>query len=94
VWFLASVRAHRPAAFIFARPLLEGRKVFAAGSWDALWETEPKFRRIWRVASVMWAVGLLVDAAVRVVISYTLPIGVVPGLGGALYPVTYQLPCL
>ena len=89
VWFLASVRARRPAAFIFARPLMEGRKIFAARSWDALWEAEPAFRRIWRVASVMWGVGFLADAAVRVVMSYTLPIAVVPGLSGALWPVTF-----
>ncbi|MGH3257045.1 MAG: VC0807 family protein [Streptosporangiaceae bacterium] len=89
VWFLASLRARRPAAFIFARPLMEGRKIFAARSWDALWEAEPAFRRIWRVASVMWGVGFLADAATRVVMSYTLPIAVVPGLSGALWPVTF-----
>ena len=89
VWFVASIRAHRPAAFILARPLMEGRRVFGTGSWDALWDTEPHFRRIWRVSSVMWGVGLLVDGAVRVAMSYTLPIDVVPGLGGFLYPVTF-----
>jgi hypothetical protein len=89
VWFVASVGARRPAAFIFTRPLMEGRRVFSAGSWDTLWDTEQRFRRIWRVASVMWGVGLLVDGAVRIVISYTLPIDVVPGLGGLLYPVTF-----
>jgi len=43
------------------------------------------------VASIMWAVGLLADAVLRVVMSYTLPIPVVPGLGGALWPVTFVL---
>ena len=41
------------------------------------------------MASVMWGVGLLVDAGVRVLMSSTLPVGVVPGLGAALYPVTF-----
>ena len=82
-WFLASVRARRPAAFLFARPLMGGRSVFAAGSWDLLWDGEPRFRRIWRVVSVMWAVGLLADAALRVVMAYALPVDVVPGLGDA-----------
>ena len=89
VWFIASVAARRPAAFILARPLMEGRRVFAAGSWEALWQTEPRFRRIWRVASVMWGAGMLVDAAVRVVMSYTLPIHVVPGLGLPLWAATF-----
>lgn len=91
LWFLASLRARRPAAFVFARPLLEGRKMYAARDWDALWEAEPRFRRIWQVSSVLWAAGLLADAAARVVMAYTLPVAVVPGLGGALWPVTFVL---
>ncbi len=90
-WFLATLAARRPAAFLFAQPLLEGRRVFAVTSWDALWAAEPRFRRIWRVATVWWAAGLLADAVIRVVMAYTLPVDVVPGLGGALYPVTFIL---
>jgi hypothetical protein len=89
LWFIATVRARRPAAFTFARPLMESLPIYAARSWDALWETEPSFRRIWRVSTVLWGTGMLIDAAIRVVISYTLPISVVPGLGGALWPVTF-----
>jgi hypothetical protein len=91
VWFLASVRARRPAAFSFARPLLEGRRMFAVRDWDALWQADPAFRRIWRVSSVMWGTGLLADAAARVVMSYTLPVSAVPALGGLLWPVTFVL---
>lgn len=72
-----------------ARPFMEGRKTFPAGSWEDLWNTDPAFRHIWRVATVMWSTGLLADAALRVAMSYTLPIPVVPGLGGALWPVTF-----
>jgi len=89
IWFLFSARGQRPAALIFGRPLMEPMRLFTVRSWDLLWDTEPKFRRIWRVASVMWGTGLLIDAAVRVVISYTLPVDVVPALGGLLYPVTF-----
>ena len=88
-WFIASARTERPAALIFARPLMEGMKWFAGNSWDVLWETEPQFRRIWRVSSVIWGSGLLIDAGVRVVISYTLPVDAVPGIGGTLYPITF-----
>jgi len=91
LWFLASTRARRPAAFVFARPLLEGRKMFAVRDWDALWQAEPAFRRIWRITTLIWGTGMLADAAVRVVISYTLPVAVVPGLGGALWPVTFAV---
>ena len=91
IWFLASTRARRPAAFQFARPLLEGRKIYTATDWDALWQAEPAFRRIWRTSTLIWGAGMLADAAARVVISYTLPVTVVPGLGGALWPVTFVI---
>jgi hypothetical protein len=91
VWFVGSVWTRRPAAFAFTRPLLEGRRAFAAGNWDALWAAEPAFRRIWRVSSALWAAGLLADGVARVVMSYTLPVAVVPALGGALWPATFIL---
>jgi len=90
LWFLATIRFRRPTAFVMARPFLEGRRGFSAGSWDDLWRSEPQFRHIWRVASVLWGVGLT-DAVLRVVMSYTFPMPVVPGLGGALWPVTFVL---
>jgi hypothetical protein len=89
IWFLASLWGRRPAAFLFARPLMEGRRAFAVRDWDALWDAEPRFRRIWRVSTVIWGLALLADAVIRVVMSYALPVDVVPGLGGALYPVTF-----
>ena len=95
LWFLATLQARwgplsrRPAAFALARPLMEGRRAFGSASWDQLWADEPKFRRIWRVSTIVWGVGLLADAVLRVLMSYTLPIAVVPALAGALWPVTF-----
>ena len=37
----------------------------------------------------MWGLGLLADASARVVISYTMPVETVPGVGAALYPATF-----
>ena len=31
-------------------------------SWEAVWAREPRFRHIWRVATVMWGVVTLLDA--------------------------------
>ena len=89
IWFLVSARGQRPAALVFGRPLMEPMRLFAVRSWDLLWDTEPKFRRIWRVASVIWGMGLVIDATARVVISYTLPVDAVPAIGSLLYPVTF-----
>jgi hypothetical protein len=74
---------------IFAQPLMEGMRMFVGRSWNVLWATEPRFRRIWRVSTVIWGLALLLDAAIRVAIAYTLPVDQVPGIGAALYPVTF-----
>ncbi|MEY9962633.1 intracellular septation protein A [Streptacidiphilus sp. MAP12-16] len=88
LWFLVSVRAERPLAFLFSRPLLQNHPRMPRESWDVLWERLPGFRRIWRISSVLWGVGLLADSVVRVVMAYTLSPDLVPGLGSALYGVT------
>jgi len=91
LWFIATLWAHRPAAFTFARSFMEGRRLFGMGSWDCHWVASADFRRIWRVSTMIWAAGLLADAVIRVAMSFTLPVDVVPGLGGALWPVTFLL---
>jgi hypothetical protein len=90
IWFIASVWASRPLAFHYTRPMLEHRTriVSIPGDWDELWERLPKFRRIWRVGSVLWGIALIADSATRVVMAYTLPPDLVPALGNLLYGVT------
>jgi hypothetical protein len=87
IWFIASIAARRPLVYLFTRPLLEGRFGWPS-SWDTLWERHPRFRRMWRVSSVAWGVGLIGDAVLRVVMAYTLPPDSVPALGTALYAAT------
>lgn len=84
LWFIASIAAHRPLAYLFSRPLLEGRFRWPS-SWDELWDRSPRFRRMWRISSVLWGIGTLADSAVRVAMAYTLPVDLVPALGTALY---------
>jgi hypothetical protein len=94
-WMLASLLAARPLTFLFSRPLLEGRNPHRRGatptgpSWDVLFEQRSAFRRVWRVTTVIWGAAMLIDAAVRIIMSYTLPVDLVPALGGALWPVTF-----
>ena len=87
VWFLLSVRAHRPLTYHFTRPLLEGRFHWP-DDWDALWDRSPRFRRMWRVSSVMWGIGTLLDAAARVALAYTIDPDLVPAVSTVLYVVT------
>jgi hypothetical protein len=84
VWFLLSVRAARPLAYHFTRPLLEGRFRWPSG-WDQLWETSSKFRRMWKVSSVIFGLGLLSDAVIRGILAYTVRPDLVPALGLGLY---------
>lgn len=86
-WFLGTLRARRPLAFHFSRPLLEGRLGWPA-DWDALWERAPRFRRMWRVSTALWGVGTLLDSVARVVMAYTLPVDLVPALSSTMYAVT------
>jgi uncharacterized protein YhfF len=91
VWLLATSRADPPVVFMFARPLLEGRIGPNGDSWSVLWDRLPAFRRIWRVASVIWGVATIFDAAVRFTMAYTLPVKAVPALNGAQYAVLFVL---
>lgn len=90
--FLVSLRFRRPAAYSIARSMLHHSRLgstLAVDAWEVYWPQEPWFRRTWRVTTVLWAGGLIVDAAIRVVMAYTLPVDTVPGLAGALWAVTF-----
>lgn len=87
-WFLGSLWTARPLTYLFTRPLLERRFSRKSRSWEELWEREPRFRRIWYVSTVMWGVATLIDAVLRVVLAYTLPVHVVPAMQTALIVVT------
>ena len=91
LWFLGSIWTARPLTYQFTRSMLEGRRGRKDLSWEQLWEQDPHFRRIWRVSSVMWAVVTLIDAALRVVMAYTLPVNAVPALQTGLMIVTMLL---
>ena len=87
-WFLASLWwADRPLAYQFAKPMIEGRGHWV-GDWERRWQEDAWFRRMWRTSSALWAAGTLLDAVARVVLAYTLPADVVPGLNLAMYVAT------
>jgi hypothetical protein len=87
-WFVASLRwADRPLAYQFAKPMVEGRLGWP-GDWEGLWQRDPRFRQMWRTSSTLWAIGTLLDAVARVVMAYTLPADLVPGLNLGMYVLT------
>jgi hypothetical protein len=84
LWTLATLFTRRPLCYEVTRSLLVGR----AAVMDRLWDTDPRFRRAWRAITVVWGVGALADSVLRIVMSTTLPVAVVPALDSALSIVT------
>lgn len=87
-WFLVSAWTSRPLALVLSRPLLELMHRFPPGRWEQLWRDRPRFRTIWRRASVGFGLGTVADAVARVGMAYTLPVDLVPALSTSLYLVT------
>lgn len=84
VWFIASCRGPRPLAYLFARAVGEGRFGWPP-DWEERWERAPRFRRMWRVSSVLWGFGALLDSGLRWLMAYSLPLDLVPVLNQVLY---------
>ena len=102
VWgliMLGSLLARRPLTFYFGRQFMSGGDAERAAWFDRLWEQKAGFRALQRQMSVMWGLGLIGEALVRVVLVYVLPISVflvvspTMGLGvtGLLMLATMQL---
>ena len=87
LWFLISAATRKPLTYAMTRPILEGRFGWPA-QWERLWLQLPRFRRIWRVTSILWGLGLCADAALRFVMAWNLPVDAVPGLTTALTTAT------
>jgi hypothetical protein len=78
VWgliMLASLLAKRPLTFYFGRQFMSGGDPARASWYDRLWE-RPQFRTLQRWIAVLWGVGLVAEALLRIVLVYLLPIAV------------------
>ena len=83
-WFVYSIRTERPVVYTLTRPLLEGRMTWP-GDWEKHWEAAPRFRRMWRTSTLLWGLGLILDAVLRVYYAYTINPDLVPALTTAMY---------
>lgn len=77
LWMLASLFARRPVLFTGAKLLMPSQE--ARDDWENSWR-HPEFRHVMRASTVIWAVLLMADTIVRIVMAYTLPIDIVPAL--------------
>ncbi|KAB8191811.1 hypothetical protein FH608_028025 [Nonomuraea phyllanthi] len=55
------------------------------------WRRSPAFRHMLRVATAIWGVGLVLDAGVRVVLAYSLPVDRVPLISGLQYVAAFLI---
>ena len=78
--FLGSCVVGRPMVWHAAARFQPARR----DEFDRRWRTEPAFRPLFRVLSLMWGMSLLVEAVARVVVAYTLPVDVAAGLSQVL----------
>ncbi len=77
-WMLVTVGVGRPAQLTLGRTIAEVKRgAEGAAAWAARWDTDARFRHGLRVNTAVWGGVLLVNAAVHVVLVYTLPIDLI-----------------
>jgi hypothetical protein len=84
LWMLGTLFTSRPFLRTASVSIVVA-KIGEAGArkWDARWHNEPDFRHRLRVLTTVWGLGLglALDAVVRVVLAYTLPLDAIPLAG-------------
>ncbi|MFI0740513.1 VC0807 family protein [Streptomyces sp. NPDC021100] len=79
LWILGTLPTRRPFIMYMGQTVVTA-KLGEAGwrAWASRWDTEPAFRRDVRVLTAVWGAVFTLDAAVRVVLALTVPVGSVP----------------
>ncbi len=70
--FLGSLAMRRPAMFYLGRKFGTDGTPEGIARWNGLWEF-PGFRRVQYLLTSVWGAGFLLEAAIRVVLTYVLP---------------------
>ncbi|WP_078893486.1 VC0807 family protein [Streptomyces sp. CT34] len=75
LWILGTLLTRRPFIMTASRGIVIA-KVGEAGlvEWEARWDAEPMFRHHLRLVSAVWGAVFLLDAVLRVVLAYTIPV--------------------
>lgn len=80
LWCLGGAWSARPMTFYTARPMVTKGRPDALRSWERLANTSTTFRSIQRRLALVWGVGLLVEAAIHVLIVAHYPVHTAAGL--------------
>ncbi|MFD1537863.1 VC0807 family protein [Nonomuraea guangzhouensis] len=87
---LGSCLVGRPLMYALMRRLTADDPQKPA-EWDRLWGSAPEFRRLFRTLTLVWGVGLLAEAVIRIPLIYRLPLDVMTGLSTVLQLATFAL---
>lgn len=74
----------KPIVYTLARKVHAG-KAEQLAQWDEQWQTQPAFRKHFMTLTAGFGVVLLVDAVVRVVLIYSLPVDLMANLSPVLH---------
>ncbi|HVX69226.1 MAG TPA: VC0807 family protein [Mycobacteriales bacterium] len=72
---LVSLLGNRPMMFHIGKAMSAGEDLRRRAAYDELWEIS-QARRVFRVITVVWAVGLILEASARIVLAAALSTGV------------------
>jgi hypothetical protein len=82
--FAASLLFPRPLAFYFGRQFATGGDPARLAAWNSYW-VYPQFRRVQYTITIVWAVALVSEAAVRVVLVFVLSVGTMVWLSQVIF---------
>ena len=85
LWILITLRG-KPFLHQFVQSVATGDM---RARLEINWRDSPTFRHVMRMATAMWGVGLVLDAGVRIVLAYSLPVAQVPLINTVQYFVMY-----
>ncbi|HEY0382004.1 MAG TPA: VC0807 family protein [Candidatus Elarobacter sp.] len=71
--FLGSLLTRRPLIFQLGRQYSTGNDPVAMADWDARWE-RALFRRTIRIMTAVWGCALLIEAVLRILAAFALPV--------------------
>jgi hypothetical protein len=83
---LVTVPTSRPLMFLFGRRFATGGDPARVAWWNGLW-AYPGFRRTQRGLTLMWGATFVVEAVVRAVLTYRLPVATMVVVNAVAPPV-------
>lgn len=89
IWVLVTLFTDQPFVYQAARPVADARATSPELAWTVRYRASAHFRHGMRVVTAAWGVALVLDAVIRVLMAYTLPVDLVPALSGAQYGVLF-----